>query len=51
VIIGPETARRIGDGLAAEDLGERRLRNVEETVRVFRVGLPAGDTDLAVARA
>jgi class 3 adenylate cyclase len=35
--IGPETRRRLGDGIIAEDLGEHRLKNVEEPVRVFRI--------------
>jgi class 3 adenylate cyclase len=35
--MGPETRRRLGDGLIVEDVGERRLKNVEEPVRVFRV--------------
>ena len=37
VHIGPETRRRLGDGFVVEDMGEQRLKNVEEPVRVFRV--------------
>jgi class 3 adenylate cyclase len=37
VLVGPGTRARLGEELPAEDLGERRLRNVEEPVRVFRV--------------
>jgi class 3 adenylate cyclase len=39
VLIGPETRRRLGDGLPVDDLGEHRLKNVEEAVRVFRLTL------------
>ena len=37
VHIGPETGRRLGAGFVLEDVGEQRLKNVEEPVRVFRV--------------
>ena len=37
VHIGPETRRRLGSGFVLEDVGEQRLKNVEEPVRVFRV--------------
>jgi class 3 adenylate cyclase len=37
VILGGETARRLDAEFGCEDWGERRLRNVEEPVRVFRV--------------
>ncbi len=41
VLVGPETRRRLGDAFPFEDLGDRRLRNVEEPVRVFRVSAEA----------
>ena len=37
VILGGETAKRLDAEFGCEDWGERRLRNVEEPVRVFRV--------------
>jgi len=37
VHIGPETCRRLGPGFVIDDLGEQRLKNLEEPVRVFRV--------------
>jgi len=37
VHIGPETRRRLGAGFVVEDIGEQRLKNVEEPVRVFRI--------------
>jgi len=37
VHIGPETCRRLGPGFIVEDVGEQRLKNLEELVRVFRV--------------
>jgi class 3 adenylate cyclase len=40
VFIGPETRARIDHEFTVEDLGEHRLRNVEEPVRVFRVAAP-----------
>jgi class 3 adenylate cyclase len=40
VFIGPATRARIDSDFAVEDLGEYRLRNVEDPVRVFR--LPGG---------
>lgn len=45
MIIGPETRRRLGDAVLVEDLGELRLRNVQEPVGVYRVPVPAvGET-------
>jgi class 3 adenylate cyclase len=43
VIVGSETARRLGGEIAMQDWGERRLKNVEEPVRVYAlaVALPA----------
>jgi class 3 adenylate cyclase len=41
VLIGPRTRERIEHEFAVEDLGEHRLRNVEEPVRVFRLALAA----------
>jgi class 3 adenylate cyclase len=35
VVMGGETARRLDGGFATQDWGERRLRNVEEPVRVY----------------
>jgi len=35
VFIGAETRRRLADDLPLQDLGEHRLKNVEEPVRVF----------------
>jgi class 3 adenylate cyclase len=35
VVIGSETARRLEGALALQDWGERRLKNVEEPVRVW----------------
>ena len=40
VFIGPETRARLDHEFTVEDLGEHRLRNVEEPVRVFRVAAP-----------
>jgi class 3 adenylate cyclase len=37
VHIGPETCRRLGPDFLIEDVGEQRLKNLEEPVRVFRV--------------
>jgi class 3 adenylate cyclase len=45
VLVGPETSRRLDAALAAEDLGEQRLKNVEETVRVFRIALNGTNGD------
>jgi class 3 adenylate cyclase len=42
VHVGPETQRRLGAGFALVDIGEQRLKNVEEPVRVFRVDRDAG---------
>jgi class 3 adenylate cyclase len=42
VVVGSETAERLGAELGLEDWGERRLRNVEEPVRVFRLSVPTG---------
>jgi class 3 adenylate cyclase len=39
VLIGPETRRRLGDDLPVLDLGEHRLKNVEEPVPVFGLAL------------
>jgi class 3 adenylate cyclase len=41
VIVGPETRGRVtGDEFAFEDLGERRFRNVEHPVHVYRLNAP-----------
>jgi class 3 adenylate cyclase len=41
ILLGGGTADRLGAELPAEPLGDRRLRNVEAPVRVFRVALGA----------
>ncbi len=40
VLVSAETRRRLGDAFAFEDLGEQRLKNVEDPVRIFRLALP-----------
>jgi class 3 adenylate cyclase len=40
ILVGPITRQRLGDEFAFEDLGEQRLRNVEQPVRVFRLVEP-----------
>ena len=35
IYVGPETRRRLDGALVLDDLGEHRLKNVEEPVRVF----------------
>ena len=40
VLIGPETRGRLGSEFAFEALGERRLRNVEQPVAVYRLAVP-----------
>jgi class 3 adenylate cyclase len=40
VVVGSETAGRLGAEMNLEDWGERRLRHVEEPVRVFRLLVP-----------
>jgi class 3 adenylate cyclase len=40
VVVGSETAGRLGAELALEDWGERRLHNMEEPVHVFRLLVP-----------
>lgn len=42
VMVGWETRSRLGEEFAFEALGERRLRNVEQPVRVFRLAAPSG---------
>lgn len=37
VVLGPEIRERLGDGFAAEDLGEQQLRGLDEPVRVYRL--------------
>ncbi len=37
ICLGAETCRRLGPDFELEDLGEHRLKNVEEPVRVFRL--------------
>jgi len=37
IVIGPETRNRLDREFAVEDLGEQRLKNVEEPVRAYRV--------------
>jgi class 3 adenylate cyclase len=40
VMVGPETAERIKGHYVLEDMGEHRLKNVSEPVRVFRLVPP-----------
>ena len=40
VVVGSETAGRLGAEMGLEDWGERQLRNVDEPVRVFRLLVP-----------
>ena len=40
VVVGSETAGRLGPEMELEDWGERQFRNVEESVRVFRLLVP-----------
>jgi class 3 adenylate cyclase len=40
IIVGPATRSRLGDEFDVEDLGEQRLRNVEQPVRVYRLAAP-----------
>jgi class 3 adenylate cyclase len=40
IMLGPETRSRLGGEFDLEDLGEQRLRNVEQPVRVFRLLVP-----------
>ena len=42
VMVGWETRSRLGEEFAFEALGEQRLRNVEQPVRVFRLAAPSG---------
>jgi class 3 adenylate cyclase len=37
VVVGAATRDRLGDDFVLDDIGERRLRNVEEPIRVFRL--------------
>jgi class 3 adenylate cyclase len=39
VVVGSETARRLEGVLAMQDWGERRLKNVEEPVRVYAIAV------------
>jgi class 3 adenylate cyclase len=40
ILVGPVTRSRLGDEIDFEDIGEQRLRNVEQPVRVYRLGVP-----------
>jgi len=40
VLIGPEAARRLGDGYQLESLGPTELKNITEPVEVFRLLSP-----------
>jgi class 3 adenylate cyclase len=42
ILVGPETRGRLDPEFLLEDLGERRLKNVEEPVRVYRLLEPGG---------
>ncbi len=39
-MVGPQTAERIKGDFVLEDVGEHRLKNVAEPVRVFRLVPP-----------
>jgi class 3 adenylate cyclase len=41
ILVGPVTRSRLGDEFEVEDLGDQRLRNVEQPVRVHRLAAPA----------
>src|SRR6266478_633586 len=41
LLIGPETARRVGDGYRVQRLGPKRLKNLAEAVEIYRVMGPA----------
>jgi len=41
LLIGPETARRVGDGYRVQRLGPERLKNLEEAVEIYRVMGPS----------
>ncbi len=41
IMVGPVSRSRLGDEFGLEDLGEQRLRNVEQLVRVYRLLVPA----------
>ena len=41
LLIGPETARRVGDGYRVQRLGPKRLKNLEEAVEIYRVMGPS----------
>ena len=41
IVVGPETARRLGSRYRVDPLGEKQYRNISEPVRVFRVLGPA----------
>jgi class 3 adenylate cyclase len=53
VVVGMETRRRLDASFVLEDLGERRLKNVEEPVRVYRLTPPGagGAAEVSVAAA
>jgi class 3 adenylate cyclase len=42
LLVGPETARRLGDGYRVERLGPERLKNLETAVEIYRVIGPSG---------
>jgi class 3 adenylate cyclase len=50
VMVGNETARRL-DGFAMQDWGERRLKNVEEPVRVYALAVAAAPAPTAASAA
>jgi class 3 adenylate cyclase len=41
ILVGAATRERLGEEFSFEPLGERRLRNVEAPVAVFRLTLPS----------
>jgi class 3 adenylate cyclase len=40
IMVGPATRSRLGDEFEVEDLGDQRLRNVEQPARVYRLVAP-----------
>jgi class 3 adenylate cyclase len=47
VMVGSETARRLEGRLAMQDWGERRLKNVEEPVRVYALAVAVASATAA----
>src|SRR5262245_12163557 len=47
VLIGPETRQRLDERLRARDLGERFLKNVDEPLRVYALGVEEAEGEFA----